>query len=286
MSNKDKSPVVVVIMSIYINDILDHVENAIKSILDQSYKNIKLFICIDGPISKDLLLHINNLNKSGKIYKVIVLKKNMGLAYALNEIIKVILSMNIDYIARMDSDDISNLDRIKKQVEFLEINKDVDVVGGYISEFGSNQGIIRYPLTHNQMLKYFSKRNPIGHVTVMFRTSFFKKAGLYPMDTLRNEDTLLWLNGFKFGCKFANIPEVMVNVRVDNMFLKRRHTFPKILGDVKDRILIVRQLKLGIIGIFYSISYFILMLLPVCLNRSVIEYFRKHSKISNVINYV
>lgn len=43
---------------------------------------------------------------------------------------------------------------------------------------------------------FFGKRNPLAHMSVIFRKSYFHKAGLYPVDTDKDEDTIFWLNGF------------------------------------------------------------------------------------------
>lgn len=60
------------------------------------------------------------------------------------------------------------------------------------------------------------------HPTVMFRRSYFEKAGLYPEDTYFGEDTMMWAKGFKSGCKFANVPEYLFKFRLDSNFFERR----------------------------------------------------------------
>lgn len=48
------------------------------------------------------------------------------------------------------------------------------------------------------------EKKPIGtYECYFFRKSYFHKAGLYPVDTDKDEDTIFWLNGFLSGCKFA-----------------------------------------------------------------------------------
>lgn len=56
------------------------------------------------------------------------------------------------------------------------------------------------------------------HPTVMFRRSYFEKAGLYPEDTYFGEDTKMWAKGFKAECKFANLPEYLLKFRLDSDF--------------------------------------------------------------------
>lgn len=56
------------------------------------------------------------------------------------------------------------------------------------------------------------------HPTVMFRRSYFEKAGLYPENTYFGEDTMMWAKGFKAGCQFANLPEYLLKFRLDPNF--------------------------------------------------------------------
>ena len=123
-------------------------------------------------------------------------EKNEGLSVRLNDLIRSIKNQ-FDYIARMDSDDISVSNRFDNQIRYLIQNPNIDIVGGFVNEFGFNNGLIKYPLKNYSMRQYFAKRNPLAHVATMFRKSFFIKAGYYPTDTLLNEDSILWLNGFK-----------------------------------------------------------------------------------------
>ena len=111
-----------VIMPIYNDD--ENLENAVKSILNQSHKNFELIIINDG----------SNLNTKNKILKfkknkkirIFHNNKNFGLAYSLNKAVK---KSRYDIIARMDSDDFSFKNRLKNQLNFLKKNPQIDVLG-------------------------------------------------------------------------------------------------------------------------------------------------------------
>jgi len=144
-------------------------------------------------------------------------------------------------------------------------NTEIDVVGGYIEEFGHDFDYwkkVEYPLVHQAMFSFFSKRVPLANVTTFFRKSFFEKAGLYPTTSPTNEDTLLWMNGFKNGCKFANIPEVLVKVRVSESFFNRRGGIPKAWSDLGDRILVIKTLGYNISSYFYAFALFLVNIAP------------------------
>ena len=68
------------------------------------------------------------------------------------------------------------------------------------------------PETPEALRRYGKFRNPLNHMTVMFRKEAVLKAGNY-QDWFWNEDYYLWVRMMMAGCEFANIPDVAVNVR-------------------------------------------------------------------------
>jgi len=253
--NNDNGDCVALIMSLYKNDKISYVKKSLESVLNQSYGNMHIYIIYDGLIDDKLNLYIEEI----KNQNVFVLKRNVnkGLAYSLNELLLIVIEKKYRYIARMDSDDISYFNRIELQVNFLENNKNVDIVGTYIEEINESEDVLKkieFPLTHNSMRNFFGKRNPLAHPTVMFRDTFFKKAGLYPINTNKDEDTVLWLNGFMSNCVFANIPEILLKFRIDNDFYIRRSGFEKSIPDFANRVKIINKLQLK--RRYYILAFF------------------------------
>ena len=145
-------------------------------------------------------------------------------------------------------------------------HKNIDICGGHIEEMDENKksiGVIRYPLSHDEMKCFFGKRNPLAHVSVIFRKSYFHKAGLYPVDTDKDEDTIFWLNGFLSGCKFANIDEVLVRVRGNKDFYLRRNGLSKSLSDLKNRCLVIRKLNLSYVNYIFACARFVIFIIPI-----------------------
>lgn len=72
----------------------------------------------------------------------------------------------------MDADDISELTRFQKQVEFLNKNKEIDILGTFSKDINENGEIIgtrTVPIDNKKILKILPKLSPISHPTVMFR---------------------------------------------------------------------------------------------------------------------
>jgi GT2 family glycosyltransferase len=266
-----------VIMSIYKNDKLKYVKESLNSIYTQTLK-ADIFIKIDGKIDKKLEEFLLSEKEKGNIKYLNKRKKNRGLAISLNELIQEGLKQNYEYFFRMDADDISNADRFKNQIEFMKENKEIDICGTFIKEFGDGieyEKIVKYPLIHNEMFNFFKKRVPLAHVSVCFRKSYFEKAGFYPeKGHITNEDTLMWLKGFKNGCKFANIDYIGVNVRVSKDFFNRRRSLKKVWYDFKNRLKVNKELNYGIDSYFYAIGMFIINILPPSLKKLAYKFLR------------
>lgn len=259
-----------VLLSVYNYDNLEYVKEVIESLYAQSF-TVDIFIKIDGNIDKNLQNFLLSEKEKGNIKYLDKREENKGLAISLNELIQEALKRGYQYFFRMDADDISNVDRFKKQIEFMERNRDIDICGTFIEEFGEGieyKKIVKYPLTHQKMFDFFKKRVPLAHVSVCFRRSFFEKAGLYPENGhITNEDSLMWLKGFKNGCKFANINYIGVKVRVNKEFFNRRRSLKKVWYDFKNRLLINKELRYGLDSYFYAFGILIINLLPPSLKK-------------------
>ena len=166
----------------------------------------------------------------------------------------------------MDADDISCSSRMELQYNFLIKNPDIDILGGAISiinDVGENQGqTVTYPTTHHECHLFFKRRDPVAHPAVMFRNSYFEKAGIYNPDYKKDQDTELWFRGFLNGCKFANLEESILKFRQTNDLFKRRSDIKKSLKFFKLRLKISRKLNFGFPSHIYTISYFVLMMMP------------------------
>ncbi|UAL46932.1 glycosyltransferase [Sutcliffiella horikoshii] len=120
-----KNKLVSVIMSTY-NENEIHLRQAIDSIITQKYNNLEIIIVIDNPENKELVKILNQYKETDKRITIIMNNKNIGLVASLNKALSVCKG---EYIARMDADDISLPNRILNQVEYLEIHKNIDLIG-------------------------------------------------------------------------------------------------------------------------------------------------------------
>ncbi len=251
-------------MSLYKNDKFKYFKKAVDSILEQTYNDFDLFIQCDGVVEKECRNYLLSLDDKRVYFRE--RKENKGLAKSLNELlIEEVLPKKYEYIARMDADDICVNNRFEEQVLFLEDNPNIDIIGGFIEEIDENDNFIQkvtYPTENIEMKDFFGKRNPLAHMTVIFRKSYFDKAGIYPENTNLDEDTMFWFKGFKNNCIFANIPKTMVKVRVNSDFYGRRNGFKKSYSDFKNRTKIIGTLGLSYTNYIWAFGRFVFMSLP------------------------
>lgn len=211
-----------VVMSVYRNDKPEYFIRAVESVTSlQTRKPDEVLIVVDGPVPSELGDVLDNFEKT-PIFKIIRLGNNMGLGNALK--IGVENASN-PLIARMDSDDVSVSDRFEKQILYMEQNPDCDIVGGQMTEFiDSEDNIVgerNVPCDENGIKHYLRSRCPLNHVTVMMRKKAVMSVGNY-LDWHFNEDYYLWIRMAIAGCKFANLPDTLVNVRVGKEMYQRR----------------------------------------------------------------
>jgi glycosyltransferase involved in cell wall biosynthesis len=214
-----------VLLPVYKNDSLDSFKIAVESVYkSQSVKPSKVVIVRDGPVKDDVQKFLDKLKKKS-VYKIIELKKNIGLSGALNIGIK---NIDTEIIARADADDICLSDRFKFQLKYIQ---KYDIIGTFMQEFSQKKSgkILTLPVVPNK--KYASLQTPIWHPTVMYKKSVLKKVGGYE-DIYLFEDYLLWSKLFMKGAKFYNIDKVLVKHRMDDSLFKRRSGLKLFLSEI------------------------------------------------------
>ena len=267
------------ILPVYKNDKVPYIKLSFDSILNQTYGNIHLYVGVDGPVGKDLKACLQEYEKDERI-SVEWFKENRGLAIVLNDLLDICFKAGYEYIARMDADDISMPNRIEKQMAFLQANPDIDVVGGAIEEIDENSNsrgkTIVYPEGPNECYEFFSRRNPHAHPAVLFRKSFFEKAGCkYRPEYRQNQDTMLWLDGMSKGTKHANLQDVVLRFRFTNsLFKKRRNGWTFAKKQLHDRKIINKTLGYGFGATVFGYMMFCMLVSPPWVKKIAYKVFR------------
>ena len=257
---------IAVLLPVYRNDKVKYLQLAVESIIQQRYRDYHLYIGVDGPIGDDIKEYLNLLENQSKI-SIVPFKENRGLACILDDLLEICKKNGYQYIARMDADDVSLPDRLNKQVKFLDSHPEVDVVGGAIEEVDSNGMLkgkrIEYPLIHDDCRKFFRYRDPLAHPAVMFKKSYFEKVPFgYRKEYRKNQDTMLWFDGFMNGCIFANLPDTLLHFRVNDDFYNRRKGWKRAKQMLGDRWMMNKALHYDLSANLFAIAMFFMTISP------------------------
>ena len=206
-----------VIMSVYKNDNPEHLNDALASVVNQTLQPSEIVIVGDGPVSDACLEVIDRQTaiaaQDGIDIIFLPQDQNRGLGESLRIAVE---NSRYDYVARMDSDDLSLPLRFEQEMRCFEEDSDLALVGGMITEFVDKPDQIIdkriLPLEDAEIKRFMRSRCGVNHVTVIMKKSELIRAGNYNND-YRQEDYYLWARMIKAGCKFRNVPEVVVNVR-------------------------------------------------------------------------
>ena len=201
-------PKISVIMGVYyLKSDISYLDRSITSILNQSYKNIELIICDDG----SSMAAVNYVNQvSARDMRVKIIRK--GYLYSLPEKLNAcLLAAEGEYVARMDDDDRSHLERLQKQLNYLEENQDISFVGCAADLYrnGVCIGEKRFPAFPTVKDFYFSQ--PYLHPTLMFKRDILEQVNGYSekMSCRLCEDYDLLLRLYHAGYKGANMNEIL-----------------------------------------------------------------------------
>lgn len=214
-----------VLMSVYNGE--KYIKKTIESIFSQTYNDYEFVIVNDGSNDStlEILRYYENLDNRIKIYN---LDKNLGVGAALDFGLS---KVNTKYVAKADADDIYDKSRFKKQLQFLENNPDVAVVGSKIQFFTDSPNVIHTQRYKNAKENIEKQVNSILtpedmsekiywfwcliHSTIMARTDALKKVG-YNKQFRVCEDYNLFYNLNKQGFKMTNLDDVLAKIRISS----------------------------------------------------------------------
>lgn len=200
-------PTLSVILPVY--NAAKYLSLSIESILWQDFTDFELLIIDDGSTDESMDIITRYLkDKRVKLFS----SSHNGLVSVLNKGIQL---SNGKYIARMDADDISLPSRFSTQIDYLQADNSIGVIGTktlVIDEYGSfkNNGIYKFDADgiNIRMLK----ENHLCHPSVMIRRELFIKYGLYNQMYKHAEDYELWLR-FSKNTKLYNTDEILLMYR-------------------------------------------------------------------------
>lgn len=211
------------LMAVYRCDNPSSLSVAIDSVLNQQFSDSvesRLYLVVDGPVPEEINKVIESYGQ--RIYRLLRLDCNCGLAFALNALINEL--SDEQFVFRMDADDRSHASRFQTQLDYFALHPDIDILGTDIIEIDINNGMqrrISFCNGPDDALKKICQRVPVAHPTVCFRRNVLDRVGGYPLSGT-NEDIALWFRCLQEGFRFDNVHEPLLDFTVGPNFLRRR----------------------------------------------------------------
>lgn len=202
LSGLNSMPIVSVILPVY--NCEKYISESIDSILQQTFTNFELLVIDDG--SSDGTFHKIKEFNDPRI--IVISQKNKGLPCTLNESFE---KARGKYIARQDADDYSFPDRLGRQVDFLDNNPEIALVGTWAEIWVETEKTNRSlkHSTNSKLIKFdLLFDSAFVHSSIMLRKSLFSDIGGYIPIFKPVEDYEYWT---RIAAKYevANIPDVL-----------------------------------------------------------------------------
>jgi glycosyltransferase involved in cell wall biosynthesis len=234
-----------VLMSVYHRESPAFLAQSLTSLVSQTLLADEVLIVKDGPLGDALELVINSFRSTLPI-RTVTLENNIGLGLALQ---RGVLECRNELIARMDCDDICLPDRFQKQQQFMATRPEIDLSGACIAEFIADPAnlyaVRRLPQGDADLRRWAIRRNPLNHMTVMFRKTAVLRAGNYqPMRGF--EDYYLWARMLMAGSRIANLDDTLVHARCGNGMPARRGGLSYVRDELRFQLMLRR---IGFLGI-------------------------------------
>ncbi len=236
------------LMAVYGGDKAEFLQQAVDSVLCQTVAPEEILVVCDGPLPSRLDEELFELQaKAPEQIRILRLPENRGLGAALNAGLH---QCRNDLVARMDADDLALPDRMERQLAGMAQYPETAVLGGQIAEFREDPNrpfsYRTVPADPERILHLLRRRNPMNHVTVLYRRDWVLEAGGYPEFAGPGfEDYYLWVKLLAWGAVLRNIPEVCCNVRVNEAQYSRRGGWAYFCNAMKVQHLLTEE---GLIG--------------------------------------
>ncbi len=215
-------------------------KEVITNLLEQSYSNLEIIVVDDASQDKSLSYLKSIEDKRVKVFSDGKLGRGKALNFGLSK-------CSGKYIAINDADDISLVDRIKLQVDFLEQNPEYGLVGSnFIKVFGPDKKeYSNKSLDNNSLRLELSKHSCIQHSCVIFRKSIIEKIGGYNLNISYLYDRDIYIRVAKIS-KIANLPQhlVLINRHENQYFNSKYKGFERKLHSLKYGFIAIKELDL------------------------------------------
>lgn len=209
-----------VLIPVYSGDSAEGFKKALASIFSNTIVPNQVVVVVDGPVDAGINRVLSGFSDEDCLV-IIRLDKNGGLVRALNVGLN---HCDHELVARCDADDVNFEHRFAEQINLFSENPDLIISGSQVLEYCSETSSLlmkSVPCTHNEISSLVRFRNPMNHMSVMFRKSAVINIGGYPNIKYR-EDYALWASLIAGGATASNHPDALVRASAGVEMYARR----------------------------------------------------------------
>lgn len=190
---------------------IEFVSKCLQSVLEQTYQNLEIIIIYRNELDYDESF-FKLLEQYSDKRIILIQGKSKGFVNALNEGLE---KSTGEYIARIDSDDYCEQNRLELQLKYKKEN-DLNIVGSWahwISDNGKIMGTIEMPTDHKNIRKKIMFHCPMLHPTILMDKNMLQDIGFYDPCFIHAEDYELYFRAMYKKYKLGNIPKCLVYIR-------------------------------------------------------------------------
>lgn len=273
MKNPSNNPLVSVIMPAY--NAAEYAEQAVESILNQTYKRFE-FIIIDDASTDSTLNILKDIRAKDKRIILIQNKKNLGVTRSLNKGLELAKG---EYIIRMDADDWSYPDRFELQVKLMQDYPNVVVSGSYIEVSDSKlrtKYIRKYNIDDSSIRKHLFRYSPFAHPATIWKAEVLKKERYNEVINV-SQDYELYFRVGKIG-KFMNLNKPLLKLRMHEQSISTTMSSAQLKNTILIRLNAVLMLgyNMSVFDKFYNfLQEIVVGLIPIKLRFFIFNLLRK-----------
>lgn len=233
-------------------------KSSIDSIINQTYPNWEFIVCDDASSDSTWEIIQNYAQLDSRII-AIQNKKNLGLAGTLNECLKKATG---SYIARQDGDDTSTPERLERQLQFLKMHPEIDVLStdAFLCD---DKGKVWGERISSKLIKKtdWAKGSQVIHACVLMKASILHKVNGYDPKAIRVEDYDLWMRILAKGGKILTMPEKLYVIQWSFKDYQRKKSRDR-LREIKYKLKGMFLNKMPIWSYIFVVKSIILILVP------------------------
>ena len=195
-----------ILVSIYNNE--KYIHKFVNTVLKQTYTNFEILI-VDDKSTDNTLFYLKKLTINDRRFKIFENIKRVGLTRNLNYLIS---KSSGEYIARLDPDDCWHPNKLLFQINFLRLNKEIQLVGCQGNLYKNNRWYSKtaYPTTVEGIKNSLKYQNLFLHSAILIRSKIIRK-NLYNEDFFYCQDYELWCRLSK-KYKLTNLNKTLVDI--------------------------------------------------------------------------